>query len=289
VTHAASVQTYERESSLENIPDIEFDKIIQQAPLIGGTTMKATAFRRPRGFTIVELLVVIAIIAILAALLLPALSDAKKKGKGAQCINNLRVIGIAFRLWANDNNEQSQFPWAVAVKEGGSGWIKPPDSGDWTDNYRAASNELVMPKILACPMDKQKSPLTSLPSSGGGLKAPSKPSATAPSTVALWSKLDGDRHISYFVGMDSQESKPQTILAGDSGIGSQTGELMWNAAQGSSIDASFDTTMHGSAGHILLADASVHYTTTAQLREYIITALSTGSSNVWFSLPSGVP
>lgn len=64
---------------------------------------------KPRGFTLIELLVVVAILGILASLLLPALSLAKAKGKRAACLSNLRQIGTALHLYADDHEGQIPF------------------------------------------------------------------------------------------------------------------------------------------------------------------------------------
>src|SRR6185369_11481065 len=89
---------------------------------------------------------------ILPAMLLPALSKAKGRAQEINCSNNMKQIGLAFKVWAVDNNDQ--FPWACSVTNGGTRELAVRGADTIDPNpihFEVLSNELFTPKILVCP------------------------------------------------------------------------------------------------------------------------------------------
>jgi prepilin-type N-terminal cleavage/methylation domain-containing protein len=190
--------------------------------------------RKPAAFTLVELLVVVAIIAVLAALLLPALTRGKKRAQRVECISDLKQLGLAFQMFAHDH--QGRYPMQVPITDGGSmEFVQAGENitGVFYFSYKhfqTLANELVATKPLVCPADLERE------------------------AAASYGLLQNS-NVSYFVGVNADYNLPMSILAGDRNItnnGYATASLVRGA-----YGLRWTSEMHVSKGNILFSDAHV--------------------------------
>jgi prepilin-type N-terminal cleavage/methylation domain-containing protein/prepilin-type processing-associated H-X9-DG protein len=201
---------------------------------------------RARAFTLVELLVVITIIAILAALLLPVLNESKLRAKRIWCVNDLSQIGLAFHTFANDNS--GKFPMAVSTNDGGSleyvenGFASGPVFYTAFHHFQTLSHELVSPQILVCPADTR--------------------------WAAANFQVLQNSNLSYFAGVNATFDKPESILAGDRSLATNSWNQPTILGLGSGSALSWNREMHQDQGNFLFADGHVEQWNDSSFNSY---------------------
>lgn len=177
---------------------------------------------------------VIAIIAVLAALLLPALTRGKARAQRVACISDLKQLGTAFQMFAHDH--QGRYPMQVPISDGGSMELVQAGeniNGVFYFSYRhfqTLANELVATKPLVCPADIDREAAASF-------------------------GLLQNSNLSYFVGANADYNLPMSILAGDRNI-TNNGYATASLVRGQ-YGLRFTSELHVFKGDILFSDTHV--------------------------------
>jgi prepilin-type processing-associated H-X9-DG protein len=208
--------------------------------------------RNPRAFTLIELLAVVVTFFTLAGMALLLMNSGRGcKAPRIKCVNNLKNVGLAFRIYATDNNDR--FPWEIS---------NPPLApdikylADPSDYIRGLSNELSTPKIVVCPEDKREE-------------------------ATNWIQFSRT-NLSYWVCPDASEEFPQSFLAGDRNITNKLGKLRPGLRGISTNHAiGWDETIHKNQGNACMGDGSVQQLSGARLRNQL---LNTGQTNKYIKL-----
>jgi prepilin-type N-terminal cleavage/methylation domain-containing protein len=199
--------------------------------------------QRNRALTLTEVLVVVVVLAVLAAVILPALLAPRRPFQLAgNCTLNLKQINLAFLMWANDNN--GKYPMEISTANGGTKEMAA--TGDVVSTFRTMTNELNTPWILFCPAG----PIHNF----SGIN---------------WENFT-TKKVNYFIGLDANTNRSQAILTGDDnfaigGVPEKSGLLKIST----NAPISWTAARHKFVGNIGLADGSVQQVTTNGLRQLL--------------------
>jgi prepilin-type N-terminal cleavage/methylation domain-containing protein len=170
--------------------------------------------RRLHGMTLIEVLVVMVVLVVLATMLLPPFSHAHGKQPRISCINNMKQIGTAYRIWENDNG--GKYPMQQPEALGGMQELLSNSVSAGPYAYLAYSimqNEMGQsPKIVICPSDERTANTNFWP---GIANAPSPSNSFNLGGAGTFDNTN----VSYWVGAGASDTYPQSLLGGDRNLG----------------------------------------------------------------------
>lgn len=212
--------------------------------------------QRNHALTLLEAVVVTFLLSMLAIVLLPALLRPRHSGgQHINCVNNLKQIGLSFRIWEGDNNDK--YPMAVSVTNGGAMEFAARGNAMWV--FQVMSNELSTPKILVCPLDRHRHAATNFDAA-----------------------LTAD-NVSYFVNIGASVASLQDIMIGDDnlairGVRVKSGLLTTS----SNAPIAWTAERHRFSGNLGMADGSVQGVNNSMLKDWLS---STNSIPIRLAIP----
>lgn len=166
--------------------------------------------------TLLEVVLVIVVLGVLASMMLPTMANCHCKSNRISCINNMKQIGTAYRIWENDNG--GKYPMEQAEALGGMQGIlsNSMSAGRFAYlHYAIMANEMGQsPKIVVCPSDERTANTNFY---WGRQNAPKEAGYTWPAP-AVYGSFD-NTNVSYFYGVGAADTYPQSVLGGDRNLG----------------------------------------------------------------------
>ncbi|MDB6131515.1 MAG: hypothetical protein JWM04_2622 [Verrucomicrobiales bacterium] len=191
-------------------------------------------------FTLLEVVICLGSLLVVGLLLLPGLGRTHVRSSRVSCVSNLKQIGVAFRLFANDHD--GKYP--AQLSRTNDGLLEISDSASAADYFSILQSELASQKILVCPTDTR-------------------------TASASWETLKGT-NISYALFLESSETEPSSLMLADRNMVVAEKQTAGVTRLVNPERAYWGPDMHVRAGNLAFGDGSARQTDNALLRKALV-------------------
>jgi hypothetical protein len=201
--------------------------------------------QRCKGLTRLDVIILIGVAVVLVILSFSGPTRKYELAARVSCLNNLKQIGNALRIWAGDHN--NRYPMHVPVLDGGT--LEFADGPETFRHFQVLSNELWQaPKVVICPADTERNPAQS------------------------FSNNFNNSTLSYLLGIDAANTNATMLAAGDRNLSDSDtikhGPMEWSTNRSVKWTKDMHNKEGSRGGNILLQDGSVHMVTSRDLQSF---------------------